>query len=176
VIKVGAATESEVHERRLRVDDAVLATRAALKEGIVAGGGSALLRAQEAIDTSGLSGDEVTGAEILRAALDQPLRLIASNSGFEGSLALERVRAMGPRDGLNSATGEFCDLIDAGVLDPAMVVRSTLQNAASIAKNVLTTECLISWPPQPPEPPEEELQPMDPTGGGMMDPTPGDVG
>jgi chaperonin GroEL len=107
----------------------------------------ALLRAREAIDASGLEADEVTGAEIVRRALEEPLRRIAENAGIEGSVAVERVRGLGPREGLDAAAGEYRDLVDAGVVDPTLVVRSALENAASIAKTVLVAECVVAPAP-----------------------------
>src|SRR5690606_15899858 len=131
-----------------------------LEEGIVPGGGVALLNAQEAIDTKGLDGDEATGAEIIRKALEEPIRQIAENSGLEGSVVVEKVRELKPGEGLNAATGEYGDLVKMGVIDPTMVTRSALQNAASIAKNILTTECIVA------EVPEKEGAGA---GGGMPD-------
>jgi chaperonin GroEL len=149
VVKVGAATETEMKEKKHRVEDALQATRAALEEGIVPGGGVALLNAQEAIDTSALTdGDESTGAEIVRRALEEPLRQIAENSGFEGSVAVNNIRGMKPGEGLNAESGEYGDLIKDGVIDPTMVTRSALQNATSIAKNILTTEAIVAEPPE----------------------------
>jgi chaperonin GroEL len=149
VVKVGAATETEMKEKKHRVEDALQATRAALEEGIVPGGGVALLNAQEAIDTSGLGDDdESTGAEIIRRALEEPLRQIAQNSGFEGSVVVHTVRGMKPGEGLNAETGDYGDLVKDGVIDPTMVTRSALQNAASIAKNILTTEAIVAEPPE----------------------------
>jgi chaperonin GroEL len=149
VVKVGAATETEMKEKKHRVEDALQATRAALEEGIVPGGGVALLNAQEAVDTSGLTdGDESTGAEIVRRALEEPLRQIAENSGYEGSVAVNNIRGMKAGEGLNADTGEYGDLIKAGVIDPTMVTRSALQNATSIAKNILTTEAIVAEPPE----------------------------
>jgi chaperonin GroEL len=147
VIRVGAPTETELRERRHRVEDAVQATRAARTEGILPGGGVALVNAQAAIDTDGLSPDEATGAAIVRRALEEPLRWIAGNAGFDGSVVVERVRALGPGEGLDAATGSYCDLVEAGVIDPAMVTCSALEHAASIAKTVLTAECIVSGPP-----------------------------
>ncbi len=161
VVKVGAATETEMKEKKHRVEDALQATRAALEEGIVPGGGVALLNAQAAVSAEGLDAEEATGVEIIRKALEEPLRQIAENSGFEGSVVANKVRDMKPGEGLNSATGEFGDLIADGVIDPTMVTRSALQNAASIAKNILTTECIVA------EPPEEGGGGM--PGGGMPD-------
>jgi chaperonin GroEL len=149
VVKVGAATETEMKEKKHRVEDALQATRAALEEGIVPGGGVALLNAQDAIDTSDLTdGDESTGAEIVRRALEEPLRQIAENSGFEGSVIVNQIRGMKPGEGLNAETGEFGDLVEGGVIDPTMVTRSALQNAASISKNILTTEAIVAEPPE----------------------------
>jgi len=163
VVKVGAATETEMKEKKHRVEDALQATRAALEEGIVPGGGVALLNAQEAIDTKGLDGDEATGAEIIRKALEEPIRQISENSGLEGSVVVEKVRSMKPGEGLNAATGEYGDLIKAGVIDPTMVTRSALQNAASIAKNILTTECIVAEIPE-----KENAGASMPDMGGMM--------
>ncbi len=148
VVKVGAATETEMKEKKHRVEDALQATRAALEEGIVPGGGVALLNAQAAVSAEGLDSEEATGVEIIRKALEEPIRQIAENSGFEGSVVANKVRDMKPGEGLNSATGEFGDLIADGVIDPTMVTRSALQNAASIAKNILTTECIVAEPPE----------------------------
>src|SRR6476620_7360472 len=149
VVKVGAATETEMKEKKHRVEDALQATRAALEEGIVPGGGVALLNAQDAVDTSELEdGDESTGAEIVRRALEEPLRQIANNSGFEGSVVVNTVRGMKPGEGLNAESGDYGDLIKDGVIDPTMVTRSALQNSASIAKNILTTEAIVAEPPE----------------------------
>ena len=149
VVKVGAATETEMKEKKHRVEDALQATRAALEEGIVPGGGVALLNAQDAIDTGGQTdGDESTGAEIVRRALEEPLRQIADNSGFEGSVVIDKVRGLKPGEGLNAESGDYGDLIKDGVIDPTMVTRSALQNAASIAKNILTTEAIVAEPPE----------------------------
>src|SRR5215218_9294112 len=148
VVKVGAATETEMKEKKHRVEDALQATRAALEEGIVPGGGVALLNAQDAIDAGALGADEATGAEIVRRALEEPIRRIAENSGFEGSVVVEKIRGMKPGEGLNAESGEYGDLVADGVIDPTMVTRSALQNAASIAKNILTTECIVAEPPE----------------------------
>jgi chaperonin GroEL len=161
VVKVGAATETEMKERKHRVEDALQATRAALEEGIVPGGGVALLNAQDAIDPDALKDtDERTGAEIIRRALEEPLRQIAGNSGFEGSVVVEKVRGLKAGEGLNADTGDYGNLTDDGVIDPTMVTRSALQNAASIAKNILTTEAVVAEPP--------EKEPAMPAGGGGM--------
>ena len=149
VIKVGAATETEVKEKKHRVEDALQATRAALEEGIVPGGGVALLHGGKAIDLDALEGDERTGAKIVLRALEEPLRQIAYNAGLEGSVVINEVRAAAAGFGLNASTGEVVDLVAAGVIDPAKVTRSALQNAASIAKNILTTEAIIVEAPEP---------------------------
>jgi chaperonin GroEL len=144
VIGVGAATEVELKERKHRIEDAVSATRAAIEEGIVPGGGSALVHAVAALDGSlGLSGDEATGVAIVRRAADEPLRWIAENAGSEGYVVVNRVREAGAGTGFNGATGEYGDLVAQGVIDPVKVTRSALQNAASIASMVLTTDTLV---------------------------------
>jgi chaperonin GroEL len=136
-------------EKKHRVEDALQATRAALEEGIVAGGGVALLRATEAIDLDKFGeDDEKTGAKIILRALEEPLRQISENAGLEGSVVVNEVRQSNGANGLNAATGEYVDLIQAGVIDPAMVTRSALQNAASIAKNILTTEAIVAEVPE----------------------------
>ena len=148
VVKVGAATETEMKEKKHRVEDALQATRAALEEGIVPGGGVALLEATDAInlDATGID-DEKTGMRIVLRALEEPLRQIAENAGFEGSVVVNEVRKSAAGIGLNAATGEYTDLVADGVIDPAMVTRSALQNAASIAKNILTTEAIVAEVP-----------------------------
>src|SRR5205814_795950 len=162
VVKVGAATETEMKEKKHRVEDALQATRAALEEGIVPGGGVALLSAVADVKVDALGeGDERTGARIVLRALEEPLRQIAENSGLEGSVVVNDVRKAKAGQGLNAATGEIEDLVAAGVIDPAMVTRSALQNAASIAKNILTTEAIVA------EMPEKEAAGM--PGGGMPD-------
>ncbi|HEV2057743.1 MAG TPA: chaperonin GroEL [Solirubrobacteraceae bacterium] len=143
VVKVGAATETEMKEKKHRVEDALQATRAALEEGIVAGGGVALLQAEGAIDLDTYDDDEKTGAKIVLRALEEPLRQIAHNAGLEGSVVVNDVRKAKKGHGLNAATNEIEDLVAAGIIDPAMVTRSALQNAASIAKNILTTEAIV---------------------------------
>ncbi len=149
VVKVGAATETEMKEKKHRVEDALQATRAALEEGIVPGGGVALLQAASAIDTDTLDvDDEKTGARIILRALEEPLRQIAENAGLEGSVVVNEVRKSEDGNGLNAQTGEYVDLVSAGVIDPAMVTRSALQNAASIAKNILTTEAIVAEVPE----------------------------
>ncbi len=149
VVKVGAATETEMKEKKHRVEDALQATRAALEEGIVPGGGVALLNAQDSVDLDSYDDDdERTGASIIKRSLEEPIRQIAENSGFEGSVVVERIRGMKPGEGLNAATGDFGDLVSDGVIDPTMVTRSALQNAASIAKNILTTEAIVAEAPE----------------------------
>jgi len=162
VVKVGAATETEMKERKHRVEDALQATRAALEEGIVPGGGVALLNASQAITLDGYDDpDEKTGAQIVLRTLEDPLRQIAENAGVEGSIVVSKVREMKPGEGFNAATGEYTDLVKAGVIDPTMVTRSALQNAASIAKNILTTECVVAEIP--------DKEPVGMPGGGMPD-------
>jgi chaperonin GroEL len=162
LVKVGAATETEMKEKKHRVEDALQATRAALEEGIVAGGGVALLRAADAVKVDAIDDEDArTGARIVLRALEEPLRQIANNSGLEGSVVVNDVRKAKRNEGLNVATGEIEDLVKAGVIDPAMVTRSALQNAASIAKNILTTEAIVA------EIPEKEGAGM--PGGGMPD-------
>ncbi len=161
VVKVGAATETEMKEKKHRVEDALQATRAALEEGIVAGGGTALLVAQKALDIEVVGDDdEQTGAKIVHRALEEPLRQISENAGLEGSVIVNEVRKAKKDHGLNAASGEIVNLITEGIIDPAMVTRSALQNAASIAKNILTTEAIIA------EVPDKDAAPA---GGGMPD-------
>ena len=148
VVKVGAATETEMKEKKHRVEDALQAARAALEEGIVPGGGVALVNAVSGIKSDGLEGDERTGGQIVTRALEEPLRQIAENAGLEGSVIINRVREAQPGHGLNAETEQFEDLFAAGITDPTMVVRSALQNAASIAKSILTTECIVAEAPE----------------------------
>ena len=143
VIKVGAHTEVELKEKKHRIEDAISATRAAIEEGIVAGGGSALIQAVKVIDGLGLEGDEKVGASIVRKAAAEPLRWIAENAGLQGYVAVAKVQDLEPGMGLNAATGEYEDLVKAGVIDPVKVTRSALRNAASIASMVLTTDTLV---------------------------------
>jgi len=143
VIKVGAHTEVELKEKKHRIEDAISATRAAIEEGIVAGGGSALIQAVKVIDTLGLEGDEKVGAAIVQKAAAEPLRWIAENAGLQGYVAVAKVSELDPGMGLNAATGEYEDLVKAGVIDPVKVTRSALRNAASIASMVLTTDTLV---------------------------------
>jgi chaperonin GroEL len=145
IIKVGAATETELKEKKARVEDAMHATRAAVEEGIVAGGGTALLRCLPALDKLKLHDDEATGVNLVKRALEEPLRQIAQNAGYEGAVVVGRVReSKDDNFGFNAETGEFGDLIKAGVIDPAKVTRLALQNAASIVSLMLTTEILIA--------------------------------
>jgi chaperonin GroEL len=148
VIKVGAATEVELKEKKHRIEDAVQSTKAAVEEGIVPGGGVALLNAQIALDKVDLEGDEATGANIIRRALEEPIKQIAVNAGLEGGVIVEKVRALDPGNGLNAATGEYGDMLKFGVIDPTKVTRSALQNAASIAALFLTTEAVVAEKPE----------------------------
>ncbi len=151
VVKVGAATETEMKEKKHRVEDALQATRAALEEGIVPGGGVALLNAADKVKTSlleSLDGDERTGAQIVLRALEEPLRQLATNAGLEGSVVVQAVRSAKPGQGLNVDSGEVEDLVKNGIIDPTMVTRSALQNAASIGKNILTTEAIVTDAPE----------------------------
>jgi chaperonin GroEL len=149
VVKVGAATEVELKERKDRVDDAFHATRAAAQEGIVPGGGVALLRAQGALASLELADEERVGANIVKRALEEPLRTIAENAGVEGSIVVDKVRSGKEGFGYNAAADRYEDLMEAGVIDPTKVVRTALQNAASVASLILTTECLIADQPKP---------------------------
>ena len=148
VVQVGAATETELKEKKARIDDALHATRAAVEEGIVPGGGVALLNAQSTLDALNLKGDELTGLQIVRRAIEEPLRRISENAGQEGSVVVNAVKSLPKGHGFNAATGEYGDLVKAGVVDPAKVVRTALQNAASIAGLILTTEVLITEKPE----------------------------
>ncbi len=161
VINVGAATETEMKEKKARVEDALHATRAAVEEGIVPGGGVALIRAQKAIGTLKLEGDEAIGAQIVHRAVEQPLRTLADNAGQEGALIVQEVKKGSGNHGYNVATGNYEDLVKAGVVDPTKVTRSALQNASSISGLLLTTEALVT------ELPEKEKAPAMPPGGGM---------
>ena len=152
VVKVGAATEVELKEKKHRIEDALSATRAAIEEGVVPGGGVALIRAESALDKVDLTGDEATGARIVRESLAEPARLIASNAGVEGAVVIERIRSEGDSRGYDAATGEWVDMLKAGILDPAKVTRSALQNAASIAAIVLTVESAVVEKPEEEEP------------------------
>jgi chaperonin GroEL len=163
VLKVGAATEVELKEKKHRIEDAVSTTKAAIEEGVVPGGGVALLRSQAAVLklAETLTGDEATGAKLVGRSLEGPLKQIAENAGMEGGVVVERVRSMKGSEGLNAATGEYEDLVKIGVIDAAKVTRSALQNAASIAALFLTTEAVIA------DKPEENAPAM--PGGGMED-------
>jgi chaperonin GroEL len=167
VIRVGAATETELKEKKHRFEDALNATRAAVEEGIVPGGGVALLRAIGAVEEllKKLDGDEATGAKIVRRALEEPARQIAENAGYEGSVIVQRIlsETKNPRLGFNAATGEFVDMVEAGIVDPAKVTRSALQNAASIGALILTTEAVVA------EKPEKKESTPAPAGAGDMD-------
>jgi chaperonin GroEL len=159
VIKVGAATETEMKEKKARVEDALHATRAAVEEGIVPGGGVALLRAAKALDDLKLEGDEQIGVDIVKRACEEPVRQIAGNAGFEGAIVIEKIRQNSDLNyGFNAQTGQFEDLVKSGVIDPAKVTRSALQNASSIAALMLTTEALVAEIP--------EKKPASPAGPG----------
>ena len=162
IIKVGAATETEMKEKKARVEDAMHATKAAVEEGIVPGGGVALLRASKALERLKLTGDQLVGLNIVKRAIEEPMRHIASNAGAEGSIVVSKVKEMKQDEGFNAATEVYEDLVKAGVIDPAKVVRSALQNASSIASLLLTTEALVSEIPE-----EKKDAPQMPHGGGM---------
>jgi chaperonin GroEL len=163
VIKVGAATETEMKEKKARVEDAMHATKAAVEEGIVPGGGVALLRAAKVLDGLSLGGDQQIGVNIVKRAIEEPMRWIATNAGHEGSIVVQRVRDMkSPEEGFNALTDKYENLVAAGVIDPAKVVRSALQNSSSIASLLLTTEALISEIPE-----DKKEAPAMPGGGGM---------
>src|SRR5436309_2163416 len=162
VIKVGAATETEMKEKKARVEDAMHATKAAVEEGIVPGGGVALIRASRVLETLKLGGDQQIGVNIVRRAIEEPMRWIATNAGHEGSIVVQKVREMKESEGFNALTDTYEDLVKAGVIDPVKVVRSALQNSSSIASLLLTTEALISEIPEE----KKEAQAM-PGGGGM---------
>ena len=152
VLKSGAATEVELKERKHRIEDAVRNAKAAVEEGIVAGGGVALIQAAEVLDSLELEGDDATGANIVKVAVEAPLKQIAVNAGLEGGVVVERVRNLSTGEGLNAATGEYVNLLAAGIADPVKVTRSALQNAASIAGLFLTTEAVVADKPEPPAP------------------------
>ena len=162
IIKVGASTETELKEKKHRIEDALSATRAAVEEGIVAGGGATYINIIPLLDSIAAEGDEKTGVSIIKRALEDPLRTIANNAGLEGSVVVERVKVENKKGfGLNALTGEFCDLVKCGIVDPVKVTRSALQNAASIASMLLTTEAIIA------DIPKKETPPPYPPGGGM---------
>jgi chaperonin GroEL len=160
VIKVGAATEVELKEKKHRIEDALSATKAAVEEGIVPGGGVVLVDVSKKVDLSSLSGDALTGAMIVVKALEEPLRQIANNAGLEGSVVVEKVRTLPDGEGFDALTGKYVNMIEAGIIDPAKVTRSALQNAASVAALLLTTEVIVA------EKPEKEKMPPMPQGGG----------
>ncbi|MEZ5420226.1 MAG: chaperonin GroEL [Vicinamibacterales bacterium] len=162
VIKVGAATETEMKEKKARVEDAMHATKAAVEEGIVPGGGTALIRASKALDSLKLEGDQAVGVAIIKRAIEEPCRWIATNAGHEGSIVVAKVKESKQDEGFNAATDTYEDLVKAGVIDPAKVVRNALQNASSIASLLLTTEALVSEIPE-----EKKEAPAMPGGGGM---------
>ena len=165
VIKVGAATETELKEMKLRIEDALNATRAAVEEGIVAGGGTALANVISAVASLELEGDEATGRNIVLRALEEPVRQIAHNAGYEGSIVIDRLKNAELGTGFNAATGEWVNMIEAGIIDPVKVSRSALQNAASVASLILTTEAVVANKPEP----APAAPTMDPSMmGGMM--------
>ena len=163
VINIGAATETEMKEKKARVEDALHATRAAVEEGIVPGGGVALLRASAALNDLKLTGDEAIGADIIRRAIEEPLRTIAANGGYEGRVVVKEVLALDGNKGFDAANGEYVDMLEKGIIDPKKVTRSALQNASSIAGLLLTTECLITEVPEK----EKPAMPEGGMGGGM---------
>jgi chaperonin GroEL len=152
VINVGAATETALKEKKARVEDALHATRAAVEEGIVPGGGVALIRAQKVLDKLEVTGDEAIGVQIIRRAIEQPLRTLVDNAGGEGSVVVNEVKSRKGNEGYNVATGEYVDLVKAGIVDPTKVTRSALQNAASISGLLLTTECVVTELPEKEKP------------------------
>ena len=165
IIRVGAATEAEMKEKKLRIEDALNATRAAVEEGIVAGGGTAYVNAVAAVEAllSGVEGDEKTGVSIIAKALTEPMKQIAANAGIDGSVVLEKVKGSGKVGyGFDAYKEEYCDMISAGIVDPTKVTRSALENAASVSAILLTTEALVADKPQPPAP-----APAAPDMGGM---------
>src|SRR6185295_17271284 len=162
ILKVGAATEVELKEKKHRIEDALSAARAGVEEGMVAGGGSVLLHAIPALDKVEALGDEATGVNILRRALEEPLRQIAANGGWEGSVVVEAVRKLKPGHGWDAQKAEYTDMFVAGIIDPAKVTRSALENAASVAALLLTTETVVT------DLPEKEKAPMPGMGGGGM--------
>jgi chaperonin GroEL len=161
VITVGAATETEMKEKKARVEDAMHATKAAVEEGIVPGGGVALIRAGKGLESLKLEGDQQIGVNIVKRAIEEPLRWIATNAGEEGSIVVQKVREKDGAFGFNARSDQYEDLVNAGVIDPVKVVRTALQNAASIASLLLTTEALVA------EIPEEKKEAPMPPGGGM---------
>ena len=160
VIKVGAATEVELKEKKHRIEDALSATKAAVEEGIVPGGGVVLVDVVKKIELKSLSDDVLTGAMIVIKSLEEPIRQIANNAGLEGSVIVEKVKSLSDGEGLDAATGKYVNMIEAGIIDPAKVTRSALQNAASIAALLLTTEVIVA------EKPEKDKMPPMPQGGG----------
>jgi chaperonin GroEL len=167
VIKVGAATETELKEMKLRIEDALNATRAAVEEGIVAGGGTALINVIEKVAALDLTDDAATGRNLVLRALEEPVRQIAKNAGYEGSVIIDKLKNSSAGTGFNAANGEWVDMIDAGIIDPVKVTRSALQNAASVASLILTTEAVVADHPAPEAPAAAPA--MDPSMmGGMM--------
>ncbi|MCC9767831.1 chaperonin GroEL, partial [Streptococcus agalactiae] len=159
VIKVGAATETELKEMKLRIEDALNATRAAVEEGIVSGGGTALVNVIEKVAALKLNGDEETGRNIVLRALEEPVRQIAYNAGYEGSVIIERLKQSEIGTGFNAANGEWVDMVTTGIIDPVKVTRSALQNAASVASLILTTEAVVANKPEPEAPTAPAMDP-----------------
>ncbi len=164
LLKVGAATETELKEKKARIEDAISATRAAVEEGIVPGGGVTLLNVIPALDSVQADGDEAVGVKIVKRALEEPARMIADNAGVEGSVAVGKIKQMPKGTGLNVISGEYEDMVKAGIVDPAKVTRTALENAASIGSMLLTTEAVIAEKPEPKAP---AGTPGMPPGGGM---------
>ena len=160
VVAVGAATETEIKERKLRIEDALNASRAAVEEGILAGGGTAYINILDQLDELEVEGDEETGVNIIRRALEEPVRQIAKNAGVDGGVIIERLQNAEKGVGFNAVTGELVDMIDAGIIDPTKVTRSAIQNASSVSALLLTTEAAVATIPEP-----EAPMPADPTGG-----------
>ncbi|PQP90834.1 TCP-1/cpn60 chaperonin family protein, partial [Paenibacillus sp. AR247] len=167
VIKVGAATETELKERKLRIEDALNATRAAVEEGIVSGGGTALVNVYHAVAAVDVAGDEKTGVNIVLRALEEPIRTIAANAGQEGSVIVDRLKKEKVGIGYNAATDEWVNMFEAGIVDPAKVTRSALQNAASVAAMFLTTEAVIADKPEPEKAAAPDMGGMGGMGGMM---------
>ena len=159
VIKVGAATETELKEMKLRIEDALNATRAAVEEGIVAGGGTALVNVIGKVAELDVTGDEATGRNIVQRALEEPVRQIALNAGYEGSVIIEKLKNSPVGTGFNAANGEWVDMVEAGIIDPVKVTRSALQNAASVASLILTTEAVVANKPEPAAPAAPAMDP-----------------
>ena len=168
VVRVGAATETELKEKKYRIEDALNATRAAVEEGFVPGGGTALVNAISSLDGLKADGDELTGINIVKRALEEPVRQIAENAGAEGSVVVENLKKQKPGIGYNAATGNWDDMVKAGIVDPTKVTRSALQNAASVSALLLTTEAVVADKPEPKDDAAAGAQPQPGGMGGMM--------